>query len=90
MHERVNSIFIGVMTKQYARENDITETSEYTKFLNEVRAVFINCAKYLQTSRPVLKNDSKSLTLPRPPERHQEAMLDELLQRLSGIITDHN
>ena len=57
MHKRVNSIFIGVMTKQYARENDIIETSEYTKFLKEVRAVFINCAKYLQTSMPVLKND---------------------------------
>ena len=39
MYERVNSIFIGVMTKQYARENDITETSEYKKFLKEVRAV---------------------------------------------------
>ena len=39
MHERVNKIlFIGVMTKQYARGNDI-ETSEYKKFLKEVRAV---------------------------------------------------
>ena len=38
---------------------------------------------------PVLKNDViKSLTLPRLPERHQEAMLDELMQRFSSIITD--
>ena len=36
MHERVNSIFIGVMTKQYARDNDIIETSEYKKFLKEL------------------------------------------------------
>ena len=40
---------------------------------------------------PVLKNDViKSLTLPRLPERHQEAMLDELMQRFSRIITDMN
>ena len=84
MHERINSIFIGVMTKQYARENDIIETSEYKKLMKEVRAVFIKCAKYLLTSMSVLKNDViKSLTLPRRPERHQEAMLDELMQRFS-------
>ena len=29
IHEWVNSIFIGVMTKQYTRDNDITENSEY-------------------------------------------------------------
>ena len=90
MHERVNSIFIGVINKQYARENGIIETSEYKKFLKEVIAVFIKCAKYLQTSMPVLKNDViKSLTLPRLPERHQ-ATLDELMQRFSRIITDMN
>ena len=80
-------IFIGVMTKQYARENDVIEASEYKKFLKEVRAIFIKCAKYLQTSMPRLKNDViKSLTLPRLPERHQEASLDELMQRFSRII----
>ena len=90
MHERVNSIFIGVITKQYARDNDIIENSEYKKFVKEVRAFFIKCAKYLQTSMPVLKNDViKSLTLPRLPERHQ-ATLDELMQRFSRIITDMN
>ena len=71
MHERVNSIFIGVITKQYARDSDIIENSEYKKFLNEVRTFFIKCAKYLQTSMPLLKNDViKSLTLPHLPERH--------------------
>ena len=86
MHDRVNSIFIGVMTKQSARDNDITETSEYKKFLKKVRAFFIKCAKYLQTSMPVLKNDIiKSLTLPHLPERCQ-ATLDELMQRFSRII----
>ena len=59
--------------------------------MNEVRAFFIKCAKYLQTSMPVLKNDViKSLTLPCLPERHQEATLDELMQRFSRIITDKN
>ena len=48
---------------------------------------FIKCAKYLQTSMPVLKNDIiKSLTLPRLPERHQ-VTLDELMQRFSKTIT---
>ena len=52
--------------------------------MKEVKAVFIKCAKYLLTSMSVLKNDViKSLTLPRLPERHQEAMLDELMQRFS-------
>ena len=41
MHEKINSIFIRVMTKQYARDNDIIETSEYKKFLKEIRAFFI-------------------------------------------------
>ena len=74
VHERVNSIFIGVMTKQYARDNDIIETSHYKKFLKEVRTVSIKYAKYLQTSMPVLKNVViKPLTLPCLSERHQEA-----------------
>ena len=90
MQERVDSIFNEVMTKQYAKDNDIIETSEYKTFLIEVRAFFIKCAKYLQTSMPVLKNDViKSLTLPRLPERHQ-ATLDELMQRFSRIKTDMN
>ena len=90
MQERVDSIFTGVMTKQYARDNDITETSEYKTFLKEVRAFFIKCAKYSQTSMPVLKNGViKSLTLPRLPERHQ-ATLDQLMQRFSRIKPDMN
>ena len=78
------------MTEQFARDNDIIETSEYKTFLKEVRAFFIKCTKYLQTSIPVLKKDViKSLILARLPERHQ-ATLDELMQRFSGIITDMN
>ena len=58
-----NSVFIGTMTKQYARDSHIIGTSEYKKFLREVRAFFIKCAKYLQASISVLKNDViKSLT----------------------------
>ena len=51
------------MTKQYAMDSDIMGTSEYKKFLKEVKAFFIKCAKYLQASMSVLKNDViKSLT----------------------------
>ena len=86
-----NSMFIGAMTKQYARDSDIIGTSEYKKFLKEVRAFFIKCAKYLQTSMPVLKNEViKSLTFLRLPERHQ-ATSDELhmlMQRFPSVITD--
>ena len=73
-----NSIFIGAMTKQYARDSDIIGTSEYKTFLKEVGNLFIKCAKYLQASMPVLKNDViKSLTCLPLPQRHQ-ATLDEL------------
>ena len=79
------------MTKQYARDNDIIETSHYKKFLKEVRTVSIKYAKYLQTSMPVLKNVViKPLTLPCLSERHQEAQLGELMQMFSKIITDMN
>ena len=44
-----NIIFIGAMTKQYIRDSDIIGTSQYKKFLKEVRAFFIKCAKYLGT-----------------------------------------
>ena len=78
------------MTKQYTRDNDIIETSEYKKFLKKVRPFFMKCAKYLQTSMPVLKNHFiKSLTLPHLRERHQ-ATLDELMQGFARIMTDMN
>ena len=35
-----NSIFIGAMTKQYVRDSDVFGTSQYKKFLKEVRAFF--------------------------------------------------
>ena len=58
-----NSIYIGAMTKQYARDSDIIGTSKYKTLLKEVNAFFIKCAKYLQTSMSVLKNYAiKSLT----------------------------
>ena len=44
------------MTKQYVRDSEIVGTSEYKKLLKEIRAFFIKYAKYLQTSKPVLKN----------------------------------
>ena len=42
---------------------------------------------------PVIKNNvvmSVVKTFPRLPERHQEATLDELMQRFSRIIIDMN
>ena len=45
-----NSIFIGAMTKEHLRDSDIAGTSEYKKFLKEVRPFSIKCAKYLQTN----------------------------------------
>ena len=81
------------MTNQYARDSDIIGTPEYKKFLKEVRAFFIKCAKYLQASMPVLKNYAiKSLTFLRLPERHQ-AMLEELhvlVRRFPRVTTDMN
>ena len=87
--KHLNSIFMRAMTEQYPR--DIIRTSENKKFLNEVRAFFIKCANYLQTSAS--KNDViRSLTLIHLPERHQ-ATLDELCvlrQRFSRVIADMN
>ena len=87
--KHLNSIFIRAMTEQYPR--DIIRTSENKKFLNEVRAFFIKCANYLQTSAS--KNDViRSLTLIHLPERHQ-ATLDELCvlrQRFPRVIADMN
>ena len=61
--------------------------------MKEARAFFVKCAKYLQTSMPVLKNYViKSLTFLRLPKRYQ-ATLDELhvlMQRLPQVITDMN
>ena len=54
------SVIMGTMTKQYVRNSDIIGTSEYKKFLKEVRAFFIKCAKYLKESMPVLKNVIRS------------------------------
>ena len=45
-----NSIFIGAMTKEHPRDSDIVGTSEYKKFLKDVRPFSIKCAKYLQTN----------------------------------------
>ena len=87
--QHFNSIFIRAVTEQYPR--DIIRTSENKKFLKEVRAFFIKCANYLQTSAS--KNDViRSLTLIHLPERHQ-AMLDELgvlRQRFPRVIADMN
>ena len=86
-----NSIFIGGMTKQYARSNDIIGTPVFKKFLKEVRNFYVRCAKYLQASMPILKDEIiKSLTFLRLPERHQ-ASTDELqilTQRFPNVIAD--
>ena len=50
-------IFMGIMTKQYARGSDTIGSSEYKKFQKEVRASFIKCVKYLEVCMSVLKND---------------------------------
>ena len=87
-----NSIFIGAMTKQYARGSDIIGTSEYKKLL-KFRAIYIKCAKYLQPSMPVLKNDViKSLAFLCLPERHQSTSgeLHLLMQRFPSVIIDMN
>ena len=43
-----NIIFIGAMTKEHPRDSDIVGTSEYKKFLKEVRPFSIKLSKYLQ------------------------------------------
>ena len=45
-----NSIFIGAMSKEHPRDSDIVGTSEYKKFLKEVRPFSIKCARYWQTN----------------------------------------
>ena len=88
----VNSIFIGITTKQYARSSDsdyLIGTHAYKKFLNDSRDFFIVCATYLQKSVPVLKNEIlKSLTFLRLPDRHlaTEAEIGTLLKRFPDVI----
>ena len=54
------------------------------------RTFFIKCAKYSQTSMPVLKNDViKSLPFLHLPERHQ-SMLDELHMLMQRFQNGHN
>ena len=81
------------MTKQYTMDSAIIGTSEYKKLLKEVIAFFIKCAKYFQTSMPVLKKDViKSLTFLHLPERHQATLhkLHVLMQRFPRVRTDMN
>ena len=74
----VNNIYIGLMTKQFAGENDLIGIARCRKFLSEARKFFQRCATYLRKSMPVLKNDViKSLTFIRVPYG-QKATLDEL------------
>ena len=85
------SIFIGRMTKQYTRDSDIVGTSEYKKSSKEVRAFFIKCAKYLQTS--INTSFKKRFyyvfgSFLRLPERHRATLaeLHVLMQRLLRVI----
>ena len=79
------SIFIRVMIKQYARDNDIVEP--------QINALLIKFEKYFKSSMLVLKNEAiKSLTFLRPPEI-QHATLDKLhvlMQRFLRVIIDMN
>ena len=87
------SIFIGAMTKQYARQSYFIGTSEYKQLLKGLRAFFIQCENYLQTSMPVLKSDViKSLTFLCLPEIHQATSdkLQVLMQIFPRVITDIN
>ena len=51
-----NEVFIGMTTKQYARDTDIIATSQYKKFLKG-RKFYLTCTKYLQRSMAVLHNE---------------------------------
>ena len=74
----LNNIYIGLLTKQFAGENDLIGTARYRKVLSESGKFFQRCVTYLRKSMPVLKNDViKSLTFIHVPDR-QKATLDEL------------
>ena len=84
-----NSLFIGIMTKQYARSNDIIGTHVYKKFLADCKNFYIECANYLQNSVPVLKDEVlKSLTFIRLPDRHlaTQEELNILCNRFPDVI----
>ena len=85
------NVFIGLMTKQFARDSDILETPKYRKFLNEARSFYMKCVKYMQTSMPVFRSKIiKSLTFLRLPKRHNAASdeLQEIVQRFPKVITN--
>ena len=73
----LNNIYIAIMTKQFAGENDLTGTARYRKFLSEARKFFQQCVTYLRKPMLVLKNYViKSLTFIRVPD-FQKATLDD-------------
>ena len=85
------NVFIGLMTKQFARDSDILGTPKYRKFLNEARSFYMKCVKYMQTSMPVFRSKIiKSLTFLRLPERHNATSdeLQEIVQRFPKVITN--
>ena len=85
------NVFIGLMTKQFARDSDILGTPKYRKFLNEARSFYTKCVKYMQTSMPVFRSKIiKLLTFLRLPERHNATSdeLQEIVQRFPKVITN--
>lgn len=85
------NVFIGLMTKQFARDSDILGTPKYRKFLNEARSFYMKCVKYMQTSMPVFRSKIiKSLTFLLLPERHNATSdeLQEIVQRFPKVITN--
>ena len=70
-------LFLGIMTKQYARGCNLIGTTKYNKFLKEVRLFYMKCASNLKSSMPILKdNVIKSLTFLRLPERYKASSDD--------------
>ena len=53
----LNNIYMGLMTKQFDRENDLIGAARYRKFLSEARNFFQCCVTYLRKSMPVLKDN---------------------------------
>ena len=87
--KNLNNIYTGLMTKQFAGENDLIGTARYRQFLSEARKFFQQCVTYLRKSMPVLKSDMiNSLTFIHVLDS-QKATLDEssiLVTRFPNVI----
>ena len=82
------NVFIGMMARQYAIDNNFIGTSLNTKFLKKARKLFQRCVSYLPKSIPVLNGVIKSLTFLRVPDRHKVTMneMSILLKRFPKVL----